>query len=74
MNEYRTKEQFESIVTETINGNWSTAAKQCVEYGFYATDLISTHEDFNNMGEQSFKEDIDIAILIESATELRYSK
>ena len=38
--EYRTEYQFEQIVISTINGNWQQAAKQCVDYGFYASDLI----------------------------------
>ena len=45
MNEYRTDLQFEEIVDSVINGNWTQGAEKCVEYGFYAQDLINKQED-----------------------------
>ena len=42
MKEYRTLEQFEEIADNCLNGNWTDAAKGCVEYGFYANDLINS--------------------------------
>lgn len=43
--EYRTQEQFEEIFETIQNGNWTQGAKDCVEYGFYANDLINAFED-----------------------------
>lgn len=63
---YRTEEQFISIADNCINGNWSDAAKECVEYGFYAADLIRFNQDL-----EYFDDLYDIAELIEMATKLR---
>ena len=67
--EYRTQEQFEEIVENCINGNWTAASRQCLEYSFYASDLIkfNRESDFIN-----FDEEADIAILVEIATRMRY--
>ena len=32
--EYRTVQQFLEITETMINGNWTQAANQCIEYGF----------------------------------------
>ncbi len=83
MKNYRTDEQFHSITTNCLNGNWSDAARDCVEYGFYAQDLINKNQQAKNdelffddeLGDtvfvQPFDEDTDIAIVIQMATELR---
>lgn len=65
--EYRTLEQFEEIADSCYNGNWSYAAKECVEYGFYANDLIKFNEEH-----ELFQDKHDIAILAEMAMKLRY--
>ena len=44
-NEYRTQEQFESIADNVHNGQWAAAAEECVEYGFFAKDLLSYNEE-----------------------------
>ena len=64
--EYRTAEQFETIAENCINGNWKDAAKNCIEYGFYANDLIN-HQEQTNL----FDDLTDLAILAELAAELR---
>jgi hypothetical protein len=74
MKRYRTQEQFEEIVEDCIYGNWTDAGNKCVEYGFYANDLIQ----FNKRNKEGmgivFDEDYDIAELIEIATKIRYEK
>lgn len=45
MKQYRTAEQFEEICDSMLNGNWTVAAKECAEYGFYANDLKIAHEN-----------------------------
>ena len=66
MKQYRTQEQFEEIAANCINGNWTDAGKNCVEYGFYANDLIKANEETN-----LFNELTDIAVLVEIAMEQR---
>ena len=69
MKEYRTAKQFEEIADSCLNGNWNTAAKECVEYGFYANDLIKANEE-NDL----FADLTDLAILTELAAEIRFDK
>jgi len=64
--EYRTPEQFESIVENCLNGNWKDAAKQCVEFGFFANDLIKMDKEYN-----LFDDKYDIAELAELAQQVR---
>lgn len=66
MKNYRTTEQFESIADNCLNGNWTDAAKQCVEHGFYANDLRRKNEEL-----QLFYDLYDIAELAELAQKLR---
>lgn len=68
--EYRTRNQFESIVDDCNNGNWNDAAKDCVKYGFYAHDLIK----MNTEGVITFDCESDIAILAESAMKMRFNQ
>ena len=42
---YRTKEQFKEICENMTNGNWSDAAQDCVDYGFYANDLRNAQDE-----------------------------
>jgi len=64
--EYRTEEQFCDIADNCLNGNWRDAAAQCVEFGFYANDLINFNKQL-----ELFEDLYDIAELIEMAQELR---
>lgn len=64
--EYRTQEQFLSIAENCLNGNWTDAAKECVECGFYANDLRKYNEDL-----ELFTDLYDIAELSELAQKLR---
>ena len=64
--EYRTKEQFESIADDCLNGNWNDAAKDCVEHGFFANDLIRFNQTY-----ELFYDAYDIALLVEIAQKLR---
>jgi len=66
MKEYRTLEQFESIADNCLNGNWRDAARECVEYGFFANDLRRFNEDTN-----LFDDLYDIAELAELAQKIR---
>ena len=70
---YRTDEQFKEIINSALNGNWSFAIKECVAYGFYASDLIEKQEEFKQMGIHTF-EDIKLCVLSEGAERLRNLK
>ena len=64
--QYRTERQFLEITETMINGNWSQAAANCVEYGFYAKDL---QDHYKSLGLDS---DVwDYAELAELAQKLR---
>ena len=45
MTNYRTTEQFDEIIDSITNGNWTQGARECVEYGFYANDLLNAYDD-----------------------------
>lgn len=64
--EYRTDKQFEEIAENCFNGNWKDAAKNCEEYGFYASDLIRKNKEL-----ELFTDLYDIAIISEMAQEIR---
>ncbi len=81
---YRTNKQFNEITTNCLNGNWSDAAKLCVEGGFWVNDLIRMNESatdealtFFNEEEDCeemvfpFEELTDIAIVSELAMKIR---
>ena len=84
--EYRTNEQFETIVSNVYNNNWTDAAQNCVDFGFYANDLIKlndraieesleyTDDEGNVEVLYPFSDLNDIAIVIEMVTKLRYDK
>ena len=67
---YRTDAQFEEIINSCINGNWTYAIKECVEYGFFAQDLINKQEAYQSEGLHTI-EDLDLCILVEGAERLR---
>ena len=66
MTTYRTDKQFESIADSCENGNWTFAAKECIEYGFFANDLINKNKKL-----KLFSDIYDLVELIEIATKLR---
>lgn len=66
MTTYRTDEQFESIAENCLNGNWTDAAKECIEYGFFANDLINKNKKL-----ELFDDIYDLVELIEIATKIR---
>ena len=75
MKEYRTEKQFEEIIESATNGNWNQAGEECVEYGFYANDLIKKYNTYKEeYGGFQYFESTDLAILTEIATEIRYKK
>lgn len=72
--DYRTPEQFREIVDSMINGNWSQAARECVDYGFYAQDLLNALEADDNWEEGDTSLLPDLVLLAELAAEVRYKK
>lgn len=66
MKEYRTTEQWNEICDSAINGNWTQAGKECVEYGFWANDMIKAYEEESNGLEAT-----DLALLSEIAMQER---
>jgi hypothetical protein len=75
--EYRTEKQFEEIIESMTNGNWSQAADECIEYGFYAHDLVEGADQSDwiqgqeDSGLETYK---DLILLAELAAEKRYKK
>lgn len=69
---YRTEAQFETICKNMLNGNWSDAAQNCVDYGFYANDLRKAQEEAEEMETNIITDRFDFVTLIEMATELRH--
>lgn len=77
MKEYRTTEQFEEILDSIGNGNWMQGAGECVEYGFYANDLLNALEALDYMEEcsQEWCTTVsDLVLLIEMASKIRYGE
>ena len=70
MKTYRTVEQFETIVNNCENGNWGDAAQNCVDFGFYAQDLINKQNEYDFTG-IGFADLSDIALVAEQAQKLR---
>ena len=70
MKTYRTVEHFETIVNNCTNGNWSDAAQNCIDFGFYAQDLINKQSEYDFTG-IGFEDLTDIALLAELAQKLR---
>ena len=66
--QYRTEEQFTTICENAVNGNWRDAGRNCVDFGFYAHDLIRHFE----AQECPLIEATDIALITELASEIRY--
>ena len=73
--QYRTREQFVEIITSAINGNWSQAEEECVEYGFYANDLIKAYQaikdEYGSDKPFTYFDEADLAIIAEGAADLR---
>jgi hypothetical protein len=66
MKSYRTLEQFEEIADNCLNGNWTDAGQNCIDYGFYANDLIKFNKEY-----ELFDDIYDLVELIEIATKKR---
>ena len=69
--EYRTEEQWITICENAVNGNWSDAFQNCVDFGFFAQDLINKYE-----GEECpiLDDPTDLAILSQGAERIRGEK
>ena len=65
---YRTDQQWLEICESAINGNWQQAGKECVDYGFWANDLI---KKYNEVDVHLLEEETDIALLVEIAMKHR---
>ena len=76
MKKYRTDEQYDEIIDSMINGNWTYAGKLCVEYGFYANDLLTKAEGYSehNSPDEICEFYRDLVLLAEVACEQRYKK
>ena len=68
---FRTDEQWNEICDSAKNGNWTQAFQECVDYGFYANDMIKKYnnEDYHVLDDES-----DIALLSEGAAKIRWDK
>jgi len=63
---YRTFEQYESIAENCVNGNWTDAAKEAIEGGFSANDLIEFEKEH-----QFLDEPYDVAVLVDRMNDVR---
>lgn len=74
--QYRTNEQFDEILESKNNGNWTQAAEQCVEYGFYAGDITAKCDEMAAECSTRYLIDTlaDFIVLTQMATELRSLK
>ena len=70
MTDYRTNEQFTIICNNMLNGNCKDAGKNCVDFGFYANDLINARDALDYPEVVNLT---DLVILTELVSELRYS-
>ena len=70
MKEYRTQEQFDEMIENMINGNWTDAGHNGVEYGFYANDILKKIEENDHWSIELG----DIVLLVEIITEQRLKK
>ena len=59
--------QWKEISKNAVNGNWTHAFENCVEYGFFSNDLIRHY----NEEEYHLLEATDLAILSEGASNIR---
>ena len=69
MAKYRTIDQFNEIANSVYYGNFSIAAKESIEYGFYAVDfkrMLNDHKERFN-----YIDNFDFYFVIELMTELR---
>lgn len=73
MTNYQTAKQFNEIYESFKNGNWSQAAGECVEYGFWANDLLTAYDNAFD-GEYDPETLRDLVLLAEMAAEKRYKK
>jgi len=69
MKQYRTVEQFETIINSAYNGNWNESAQYTIEYGFYATDFMQMIKEHKE--QFSYIDQTDLILIIERATEIR---
>jgi len=70
---YRTNEQYNDIVENAHNGNWSDAYQSAYDGGFWAQDLINKHEELKDEG-LSFQDETDLALIVEGTMKIRASK
>jgi len=68
--EYRTQEQWETMCENAVNGNWSDAAQNAVDFGFYANDMIHKYNEEEECC-HILSEESDIAIIAEMAAGIR---
>jgi hypothetical protein len=62
----RTIEQFEEIADSRNANQWTQAAREAVDYGFWAGDMIKLNEETG-----IFRDPYDIAIIAEMAMKIR---
>jgi len=66
---YRTLEQLQSIADNANNGNWSDAAKEYADAGFYVADIANKYSDkVDELFQDGWE---DIALLAELAHRYR---
>jgi hypothetical protein len=68
--EYRTTAQFETIADLFYNGQWTEAIQRCVDYGFFAQDLVEHYVNQEDSGTLYIPATA-LAILAEGAAEIR---
>ena len=69
MSDYRTQEQFDEVLESITNGNWTQGANECIEYGFFANDLLNAYDVSIYADDTETLRDL--VELVELATKLR---
>ena len=70
--EYRTQKQFDELCLRLINGNFSQAVAQYVEYGFNAQDLRVMVDNTQWLHDNPYFSSEDFYQVIESASKMSY--
>ena len=67
-----TEKQFEEVCESVLNGNWQQAAKECDDFGLYASDLVQYQEAYE-LDEMAIVSMGHIARLVERASKYRFT-
>lgn len=65
------KQKFQEVLNLTFHGEWTQAAKLCVEYNLHAKDMVEVFQDMRDDFSCDPCDPLDLAHLAENAAQLR---